>query len=79
MFVTGTRYQNTSPAVTPADWTRGLTGVDPDCRLSANGYFKPRATSTMCSAVMPSSFITSEPGADRPKRSMPIATPSRPT
>lgn len=34
---------------------------------------------TIASAVMPSSFITCPPGAERPKRLMPMTVPSRPT
>ena len=40
---------------------------------------QPRAAVTSASAVMPSSFITTAHGALRPKRSMPITLPSRPT
>ena len=37
------------------------------------------AVATTCSAVMLSSFMTVPPGAERPNRSMPSATPSSPT
>src|SRR4051812_28561488 len=37
------------------------------------------AAATTFSAVMPSSFMTVPPGAERPKRSMPTTAPSSPT
>src|SRR5262245_3568094 len=60
---------------TPTRPSKSKAGESAGSESAHESFF---AAATTLSALMPSSFMTVPPGAERPKRSMPTATPSRP-
>ena len=60
-----------------AEIIRATEPLADDCVIRP--YLSDFAASITCCASMPNSFITSAPGALRPKRCRPITFPSRPT
>gem|GEM_PF-3892853 len=71
------RYFTQRDAPNPPAPRAASTALAPE--PPAAGYFSDRAALTTFSAVIPSSFITTPPGAEMPKRSIPSEIPSSPT